>query len=274
MRSARFLLAVPLLLSCGDDTRATAHDATIDMNTDDSGSGGGGGGGDTGDGIPTGAVSFFETACPSGWAAYDAAIGRTIVSAVPTGERAVGAALMASTNPPHAHAVTATVALAKTGFVAAAGGANAGLASDGTVSKTVTSSSDAATVPWIAFPACKKTAMPGTAAPQRGLLVYLEAATCPAGWNPALDATGRYIVGRMTGAAGATFGGAPLAPGELRTHTHVVTGAITAAPHAIGTAGSAGNQLWAAAGAQPFTSTTSATEASLPYVQLLACVAS
>jgi hypothetical protein len=233
-----------------------------------------------GDGLPRGAISFFlSTLCPSGWAPYAEAVGRTIVPSAP-GDVGVtaGAPLANNERRAHAHDLTVGVDLPSVSYAGIAGEANHGLSRGGHVDGTTRSDDGAADVPYAQLLVCKKTAAAGDTAPPSGVVAFFETgegAACPGAWTPAPDAfTGRVLVALPAGGiAGRTFGGAPLASGEERTHSHPVTATLAAASHGIALASNGAANNYAAAGDHATTTTAQPAAAGLPYLQLLACVA-
>jgi hypothetical protein len=121
--------------------------------------------------------------------------------------------------------------------------------------------------------ACKKAvdAQPSSKPLPRGLVGWFEDA-CPAGWSPATALQGRYLVGLPpTGAAGATFGGPPLAPGELRTHTHPVTASVATTPKGIALLSGCCGDGYAQKGNYSFAGPSAPASAAIPYLPLAAC---
>lgn len=229
-----------------------------------------------GDGFPQGAVGFFvSTLCPTGWAPYDEAIGRTIVPSAP-GDVGVtaGAALARNERRSHAHELAVGVDLPAVSYAGIAGEANHGLARGGHHDGTTRSADTAVDMPYVQLLVCRKTTPAGDTPPPSGLVVFFATGACPEAWAPApAELGGRYLVPLPQGGiAGRTFGGAPLASGEERTHTHPVTATLAASSHGIALAsnGAAGN--YAAAGDHATTTTAQPAGAGLPYLQLLACV--
>lgn len=229
-----------------------------------------------GDGFPQGAVGFFvSTLCPSGWSPYEDAVGRTIVPSEP-GDVGVtaGTALMRNERRSHAHDLAVGVDLPAVSYAGIAGEANHGLARGGHVDGTTRTDDTAADIPYVQLLVCRKTTPAGGTPPPSGVIVFFAAGACPESWAQAsAELTGRYLVPLPQGGiAGRTFGGAPLASGEERAHTHPVTATLAASSHGIALAsnGAAGN--YAAAGNHATTTTAQPATAGLPYLQLLACV--
>lgn len=82
-------------------------------------------------------------------------------------------------------------------------------------------------LPYIQFMACTKTGSAEGEDPPSGLMTFYLLPSCPSGWEEVTTAKGRYLVGLPSnGAAGASFGGPSLQPGEVRTHTHQMSGDI------------------------------------------------
>jgi hypothetical protein len=226
------------------------------------------------DPLPTGAISFFlATNCPTGWASYDAAAGRTIVPQTSDPMVTAGDPLAVNEQRVHHHGAQIGVDLSSTSFAGIAGAANTGVASAGHVSGAITTDDGDAALPYVQLLVCKKTAPPSSGGVPGGLIAFFESA-CPAGWTDApTSLDGRMLVGLPAGGApGVTFGGAPLASGEVRTHVHAINGTVSLPSHGIALASGCCAGGYATAGDVSIGTATSAPAAAdVPYVQLRAC---
>ena len=226
------------------------------------------------DPLPTGAISYFlATGCPTGWASYDAAAGRTIVPQTSDATVTAGAPLAINEQRTHHHGAQVGVDLSSTSFAGIAGAANTGVASAGHVAGAITTDDGDAQLPYVQLLVCKKTAPPSNGIVPNGMLAFFET-VCPAGWTDApASVDGRMLVGLPAGGApGATFGGAPLASGEVRAHAHAITGTVSLPSHGIALASGCCAGGFASAGDVAIAATTSAAAAAdVPYVQLRAC---
>jgi hypothetical protein len=228
-----------------------------------------------GDGFPRGAISFFlGTLCPGGWSPYAEAVGRTIVpvAAATDAGGTAGAALGVNETRTHRHALSTSVDLPSVSYAGIAGEANHGVARSGAIAGSSATAETIADVPYVQLRACRKQTDPGERAAPSGVIAFFAGA-CPAPWTPATALTGRYLVAKPTGATGgATFGGDPLAPGELRTHVHAVTATVAAPSHGIALAGGCCAGGYGAAGSRSVNATAAPAAIDMPYVQLVACV--
>lgn len=254
-------------------------------------SNGGGGGGDIdaaeemaidaaptgGDGFPRGAISFFlGSLCPTGWAPYADAVGRTIV---PVGSASdagmmIGTPLGVNETRAHRHDLAVGVNLPSVSYAGIAGEANHGVARSGQIDGIAATADASPDVPYAQLRVCKKQADPGERSAPRGVIAFFAGA-CPPSWNPAPSAlVGRYLVALPAGAtAGRTFGGDPLTSGEQRAHRHDVTGSVAAPSHGIALAGGCCAGGYGGAGTHTATITAGPSPVDMPYIQLSACVA-
>ncbi len=103
-----------------------------------------------------------------------------------------------------------------------------------------------------------------------GAVAFHQGTSCPAGWQPLVDAQGRFLVGRTDGTQVGVTVGAPLAQGEDRTHTHGYATTVD-----IGSTGVAGLSGCCtdvgAAGTQSVGGTADAAHAGPPRIAQLAC---
>jgi hypothetical protein len=228
-----------------------------------------------GDGFPRGAISYFlGTLCPAGWAPYSEAVGRTIVpvAAAAYAGATAGAALGVNETRAHRHDLSTSVDLPSVSYAGIAGEANHGVARSGAITGASTTAETTTDVPYVQLRVCRKQTDPGERAAPSGVIAFFAGA-CPAPWTPATALTGRYLVAKPAGAmGGATFGGDPLAPGELRTHMHSVTASVAAPSHGIALAGGCCAGGYGAAGSRSVSATAAPAAIDMPYVQLVACV--
>jgi len=264
-------LAAALTTSCGsDDDVATVPIDAPDEPTPDAAPA-------PGDGLPTGAISYFlATFCPAGWSPYSDAVGRTIVpSAGADAGAAVGNAWAANEQRAHRHDLAVGVDLPSVSYVGIAGGGNNGVTRSGRIDATAVTDDAGDTLPYAQLLVCRKTASAGGRPPPPGVIAFFADATCPPSWIEApSELQGRFVVALPAGGtSGQTFGGEPLAPGEIRTHTHPVTASVTAGSHGIGLAGGCCAGGYGGAGTHTTATTAVAAATEVPYLQLLACVA-
>ncbi len=266
--------------------RATAVATAVALSTACASSGGGGATVDAaeappidaaagaGDGFPSGAISFFlSTLCPSGWMPYGEAVGRTIVpvaSADDAGDTA-GTALAADEERVHRHDLAVGVDLPSVSYAGIAGEANHGVARSGSVTGTAATGDGTADVPYAQLRICRKQADAGDRPPPPRVIAFFDGA-CPQAWTPVASSLhGRYLVAAPAGATAASFGGAPLAAGELRTHTHPVSASVVAPSHGIALASGCCAGDYGGAGTHAATATATPTTVDMPYIQLSAC---
>lgn len=105
----------------------------------------------------------------------------------------------------------------------------------------------------------------------RDTVMFFNTTSCPMGWAPYNEATGRVIVAAEMGAMGGAVNGTPLRDAEDRTHTHNIN--ETFLVDAVSYAGIAGGGNSGVAGADDPTMMARSEPASagVPYVQLLVC---
>ncbi|HUQ01697.1 MAG TPA: hypothetical protein VM261_04340 [Kofleriaceae bacterium] len=230
-----------------------------------------------GDGFPRGAISFFLGAlCPTGWAPYADAVGRTIVPVAASGDAGmmVGTPLGVNETRAHHHDLAVSVNLPSVSYAGIAGESNHGVSRSGQVDGLAATADAAPDVPYAQLRVCRKSAEPGERAAPSGVIAFFAGA-CPPAWNPAPPAiAGRYLVALPAGGtAGRTFGGDPLTSGELRAHTHTVSGSVAAPSHGIALAGGCCAGGYGGAGTHAATITAGPAPVEMPYLQLSACVA-
>lgn len=96
-------------------------------------------------------------------------------------------------------------------------------------------------------------------------------ASCPAGYRPASEASGRLIVGVTGGDAVGKLVGKPLGNQEDRTHVHPFNTSITL-PYKSISAADGGNNQGASAKTYADIGTSNPAPSGLPFLQLVACV--
>jgi len=227
------------------------------------------------DGLPTGAISFFNlTACPAGWAPSTDSYGRFTV-AVPATEGIalqVGNPLSNQANPTHEHSFASSIKVSSAEYVLIGGCCNHDLASDGT--KNFSGDTDFSTtgLPYIQYLACEKTAAPEPTAPEapQGTLMYFGEISCPAGWSEAITLEKRFLVGLPDGGQlGAAFGGPPLAAQEQRIHSHSFSGSVSTSSQDIAGASGCCAHGYGKNGSYPYHGTSGGASSEMPYLQLL-----
>jgi hypothetical protein len=104
-----------------------------------------------------------------------------------------------------------------------------------------------------------------------GTIVYVQAATCPDGWEEAFELRGRLVVGTTaTNAPGDTHG-EPLEAGEDRVHGHAVSGTATLSSRSVALASGCCNESIGAHGTHAVVGTAEPVSSGLPTVALRAC---
>lgn len=276
------LFAGLLLASCatGDTIEGSTLGNGSGSGSSGGGSGNGGNGGSSsarGDAIPQNSIGFFQVpACPSGWEPFKAAAGRAVLPTIGTmpGGATVGEPLTSGEERAHTHEVKATLDLIDISYAGIASGGNSGVAKSGAVSFTTISDAASAGLPYVQLLACKKMATPeaGVKPLPPGMQLYFDAATCPSGWKQAPATQGRFIVGLPKGApADVSFGGEPISSAMPRTHTHGNEVAVETTPHGIALAAGCCGSGYAKNSAYSSKEDTGASEAGLPWIELLHC---
>lgn len=247
-------------------------------NGSNGGSGGDGGSATTRtDALPQNSIGFFQMpACPMGWETFKAASGRAILPTIGTmpGGATVGEPLTSGEERQHTHDVKATLDLIDISYAGIASGGNSGVAKSGAVSFATTSDAASAALPYVQLLACKKMASPeaGVKPLPTGMQLYFDAATCPSGWKQAPATQGRFIIGLPQGApADISFGGESMSSATPRTHMHNNDVALETTPHGIALAAGCCGSGYAKNTAYSDTENTSATDAALPWIELLHC---
>jgi hypothetical protein len=95
--------------------------------------------------------------------------------------------------------------------------------------------------------------------------------SCPQGFRPATEASGRLLVGVASGDAVGKQVGVPLANQEDRTHVHSYKAAVDL-PYKSVSAADGGNKQGAAAGKYQDSGMSEPATSGLPFIQLVACV--
>jgi hypothetical protein len=124
--------------------------------------------------------------------------------------------------------------------------------------------------PTLALLVCVKSATPqASAVVPSGALSFLQGDTCPTDWQRYAAVEGRFLVGSPAN-IGDQFGGAPLATGELRMHTHMASGSVSVPPESMtGATGNAG--FYGGSGSRLFMLNLQPTGISPPRVELRTC---
>lgn len=233
--------------------------------------------GPLGDSLPTGAVMFFTGAsCPGGWSPFDDAAGRAI--AATTGDSGAGATrgapLTDGEDRAHTHDLTARFTLPAVSYVGIVGPANNGVGAAGDVVLRGATGAASSGLPYVQLLVCRKdaSATPGSITLPRGMTVFFAASRCPSGFSQPADTQGRVLVGLPAGGTqGATFGGAPIVPGDPTTHAHDASLTLTTTPHGIALASGCCGGGFARDGTVTATATTDRAEPAVPTVLLLHC---
>jgi len=280
MREA--LIGVIALLggaSCGFD-RAGLGGAGGDLPGDGDGGGGGdsasvdGGPGASGDPYPTGAVSFFKRAsCPTGWAPFEPANGRTILPTIgetPPGTKN-GEPLASGEDRKHAHKWSTAFAISKFDFIVFDGG-NDGVGAGGNVPFAGTTEPASSKLPYVQLLVCKKAAGRGKKQLPTGMQIYFDAGKCPAGFHQTEETQGRVTVGLPKGAgADQSYGAAAMWGSGPRVHIHALTGTLETSPHGMAVVSGCCNGGFASNGKYTASATTEPAPGGLPWVELVGC---
>lgn len=104
-----------------------------------------------------------------------------------------------------------------------------------------------------------------------GIVSFFMADSCPEGWRPAEQATGRGILATVDPArVGKTYG-APLSPQRGPEHSHGFKAAVTLTPEPLAAASGGGNPSSGPQGRHEVTGTTGTSTGNLPFQQLVVC---
>ena len=228
------------------------------------------------DSLPVGAVSLFNSIqCPTGWAPLLSADGYFFLPLMEGGHNMSrsGEALNPGADPQHKHMIASSINIEGTQFVAIGGCCNDSLASAGTKSFSTPADAVSPGLPYVTLLACTKRDPPDTSPPPpQHTLMYFSTPSCPSGWTKNLFTQGRFPVGLpANGTPGLTFGGAPLAPLERRTHTHAFSGEVATEKRDVAIGSGCCTGGYAKNGTYPYTGVSSADDSGLPYMQLLQC---
>ena len=283
MRPWASLIGGLLLASCATGDTIEGGTTGQGSGSGSSGSGSSGNGGSGGsatnrtDAIPQNGIGFFQVpACPTGWEPFKAASGRALLPTIGTapGGATIGEPLTSGEERLHTHDVQATLDLIDISYAGIASGGNTGVAKSGSVSFATTSDAASAALPYVQLLACKKMVGPEAGAKPlpAGMQLYFDAATCPSGWKQAPATQGRFIVGAPKGApSDVSFGGEPVSSATPRTHVHGNDVAVETVPHGIALAAGCCGTGYAKNMAYSSSADTGATEAGIPWIELLHC---
>jgi hypothetical protein len=207
------------------------------------------------DALPFLTVSYFNGSCPDGWEPMTAAKGRFLVPSMQGGGVGAfeGEALAVGETPEHKHTkAEAKVELISRSFILVAGGPNHSLAHSGTESMSGSAKKASGGLPYIQYMVCLKTDNDTAGSVPEGVMTFRGEPTCADGWGENYAAKGRYIAGLPeSGSPGATFGGPPLTPSEIRTHTHEIDGDIKFPEHDIAGGSGCCAEGYAGSGTRP-----------------------
>ncbi|APR78244.1 Hypothetical protein A7982_03591 [Minicystis rosea] len=263
-------------MSSGDPSSSSSATGTSSSGSTATSSGGGqGGGAPVGDALPLGAVSFFETAaCPTGWDAYTAADGMTILPAVDPASSGTphGTPLAPGEDRVHTHGIDTFFALASF-QLAGFGGGNDSIAAAGQVTFQTTADAKSTGLPYVRFLVCKKSAKPIAGTLPTGMHMFYEGPSCPSGWQQPSGIAGRFMVALPAGAAAdQTFGGEPLTSKETRTHKHSFSALLQTDQESVVLASGCCNDGFAKNDAYTTVDNMAESEPAVPYLELLQCV--
>ena len=231
-----------------------------------------------GDPFPAGAVVFFEReACPLGWEAYEAAVGRAVapLSGGSTPGNTVGEPLSSGQPIAHGHELSGSIDV-PTASIAAAGGNNTDSGAQGSAAFTGTGASADSELPYLQALACRK--VDDAATPSKAqdevppdAIAYFEALVCPNGWSPAQQSQGRLMLGLMDEAlSGDENASASLMPGEDRNHQHDFSGSVTLPFNEVALASGCCMDI-GGSGETSYAGSSASTHSALPFIELLAC---
>ncbi len=232
--------------------------------------------------FPDDTILFFDApACPEGWTPVAHADGRFIVP-TPEGGTAgesFGTPILDGELAGHTHELSLELFIPECSL-AAGGGGNTNPVLRGTYSLAGTSSEIEAAPPHVQFLVCRAAPQPPPPdhretreeLPPTGTLAFFEAETCPEGWSRSLSHQGRFMLGLIESATPMTTeGGAPLAPSEVRSHTHGVATSINVASHRLSLASGCCFHSSGCHGEYHISASTAETSSQLPYLSLLGC---
>lgn len=284
MRHVGLALAVALVTACATGSVSTTGGTQGAGAGGNGGSGGiggsggaGGGPGTRGDALPTNTIGFFQVpACPSGWEPFTAAAGRAVLPTIgdAPGGTTVGEPLASGEDRPHTHGVNATFDLVPITYAGVSGGGNTGVAAAGSVVFETTSEPASTGLPYVQLLACKKLAAPeaGVKPLPKGMQIFYDGPTCPAGFQQDATTQGRLVVGLPEDAPpDISFGSDPLSGAAPRLHHHGNAGTLVTTSHGIGLVSNGAATGYARNDTYLSLMTTDASEAALPYIELLHC---
>lgn len=104
-----------------------------------------------------------------------------------------------------------------------------------------------------------------------GTIVYMQAETCPEGWDEAFDLRGRLVVGLTAVNAPGDTSGDPLEAGEERVHGHAVAGTATLSSRSVALSSGCCNDSIGGHGTHALVGTAEPVSAGIPTVALRAC---
>lgn len=230
-----------------------------------------------GDSLPKGSISFYNRRdCPTGWAPFALAKGRTLVPAVgiATVGTTAGTPLDDAEDRKHGHTISASINPPGVNYAGIVGGGNTGVARSGMTTLTVASGTASAGIPYVQLLVCEK--MEAADRSQRpapvGLHVYFALSECPEGWTDSGLPAGRFLVGLPTGGKpGQTFGAKALTAMAKPTHQHGVKGAIKTTSHGIALASGGAAGGYAKNDTYSYQVLTDEESAQFPHLMLLQC---
>lgn len=229
--------------------------------------------------LPFQASFFNATTCPTGWQALEAASGRLIVPLATQGNNLAasgGQALASAEVPAHQHRLTGAIDLEDRSYAAITGCCNKSLARKIDVPINDLSEEAVASLPYVQLLMCLRSGAPEQSPLPSGMLGFFpvrQVGTCPAGWSVIDDTlAGRLMMGLPAGGqARTTFGGAPLADQEVRTHTHTFSGAFTPDEYKPAVIRGCCGGGYAKHKTYSYDDTSVPSDARAPYLQMQAC---
>lgn len=219
------------------------------------------------DGYPTGAISFFASACPTGWEPYETGAGRIVVGAGSAGAGDfAGTPLESGEDREHSHTGTVTLSPTDVGFAGATGCCHDGLTPSTPIETALTVEPASSGLPYIQLLTCIKRAAPGPVEVPAHAVAWFAANACPAGWSQPPSMTDRFPVAAPSGAANELSFGSSVGVG---THVHTASGTVELPADGVALAG--GGSGFGGSGDAPYTTAIVAAELELPTIRLRAC---